>query len=131
MRVIGKIPVELPRFNQKYHMKSYRYNYGVGFLDKDALFFDGIIKTDVHTGEQITWSNAGFAVGEPIFIANPESEEEDGGALLVVALDIEAKHSKLVILDAKTMKEIAYANVTKVVPFGFHGNFFGDTRTDQ
>jgi len=37
-------------------------------------------------------------------------------------------NSFLAVIDAKTMKEIARATVVKVVPVGFHGNFFGNDR---
>ena len=82
-------------------------------------------------GEQTVWSKKECTVGEPVFIPDPKSEFEDGGILLVVVLDIEASHSSLVMLDATTLTEVACAEVPKIVPYGFHGNFYGSPRSDQ
>ena len=42
--------IELPRINQRYHLKKYTFSYGVGFISQDALIFDAIIKTNMNTG---------------------------------------------------------------------------------
>jgi carotenoid cleavage dioxygenase-like enzyme len=82
-------------------------------------------------GEQTWWNKAGHTVGEPVFIPDPKSEFEDEGVLLVVVLNVEACHSQLLVLDARTLTEVATADVPKIVPYGFHGNFYGTPRSDQ
>ena len=62
-----------------------------------------------------------LTAGEPIFVADPESEDEDGGVVLSVVLDGVAGKSYLLVLDAKEFKEVGRANVDGVVGFGFHG----------
>ena len=49
--------------------------------------------------------------------------EEDDGVVLTIVLDSTLLQSKLVILDAKTMEEIARAEMKTIVPAGFHGTF--------
>ena len=46
---------------------------------------------------------------EPIFVARPGARTEDDGVLLTMALDAEHRHSSLIIIDAKNMKELARA----------------------
>jgi torulene dioxygenase len=112
--------LELPAINPTRLTRKHRYVYAVVDTGKSA-FFDGLVKYDVDTHESFQWSYHGQTAGEPIFVADPDSDEEDGGVLLSVVLDgIEGK-SYLLVLDAKTMKEVGRASVDGVVGFGFHG----------
>jgi torulene dioxygenase len=86
-----------------------------------STFADGLVKYDAETHTTLRWSQQGQTPGEPIFVADPSSTEEDGGALLSVVLDGPNGKSYLLVLDAKTMKEIGRAHVDGVVGFGFHG----------
>ena len=56
--------------------------------------------------------------GEPIFVASPEARE-DYGAILSVVLDV-------LVLDAISFEEVARARAPHHIPFGFHGEHFGD-----
>jgi beta-carotene 15,15'-monooxygenase len=49
---------------------------------------------------------------------------EDDGVVLVVALDTEAGHSWLLVLDGETFTERARAQVPHAIPFDFHGRYF-------
>lgn len=111
---------ELPAINPTRLMRKHRYVYAVSDTGNSA-FFDGLIKYDVDTHENVQWTYHSQTAGEPIFVADPGSEDEDGGVLLSVVLDgIEGK-SYLLVLDAKTMTEVGRASVDGVVGFGFHG----------
>jgi carotenoid cleavage dioxygenase-like enzyme len=46
--------------------------------------------------------------------------------VLSVVLDGEKGNSFLLVLDAKTFTEQARAEVPQHIPFGFHGEFFGE-----
>jgi len=122
-KVIYGHGVELPRFNQLYHMKEYRYFYAV-YLSNHAGIFDSLVKVDT-LGSDTRWQVEGTYPSEPIFIPNPYSKSEDDGVLLSVVLDTKKKDSFLVVIDAKSMNEIGRATASNVIPFGFHGNFFG------
>ena len=114
---------ELPTINPKFVTRQHRYVYGVvnrGY----SSFLDGICKTDTRTGEALFWDDWGCTPGEAIFVANPAGDGEDDGVLMSVVLDGRAagkESSFLLVLDAKTMKEMARAEVNGVVGLGFHG----------
>ncbi len=112
--------LELPAINPTKLMREYRYIYGVTDTGKSA-FFDGLVKYDLETHDNMQWSYRGQTAGEPIFVADPASEDEDGGVLLSVVLDGVEGKSYLLVLDAKTMREVGRADVEGVVGFGFHG----------
>jgi len=121
-----KTSIELPRFNQNYHMKRHSYTYGISGkkIGGIAKYCDGKEPESLHYS-----AGDGRYCSEPIFIANPEGREEDDGVLLTVVLDGENCSSSLVILDANSMKEIGSARVPNVVPHGFHGNFYPSEKT--
>jgi beta,beta-carotene 9',10'-dioxygenase len=59
-------------------------------------------------------------------MARPAGVEEDDGVLLSVVLDIGARSSFLLVLDAATLGELARASAPHHIPFGFHGNYFSN-----
>jgi torulene dioxygenase len=111
---------DLPAMNPRFVTKPSRYIYGVS--DRDlSTFFDGIVKYDMKTHTPIFWSVHGHNPGEPIFVADPEGTAEDDGVLISVVLDGYEEKSYLLVLDAKTLKEVGRASMECVVSFGFHG----------
>ncbi|KAI9279226.1 carotenoid oxygenase [Umbelopsis sp. AD052] len=117
---------ELPRINDSYFAKPYTYYYAINLNDPTAInayIANSLSKVNVKTEDYWVWKEEHCLPGEPIFIANPEGTEEDDGVLLSVVLDEAKGASFLLVLDAKTMKEIARAETNSVVPFGFHGAF--------
>lgn len=78
-------------------------------------------------GSGLVWREEGCVPGEPIFVPRPGGTEEDDGVVLTVVLDSTLLRSKLMILDAKTMKEIGRADMKTVFPLGFHGVFTNST----
>lgn len=127
--------IELPTIHPaKYHRK-YRYCYGVSVGGgPEVVISDEILKLDMDhpdiesgeirsDGSGLVWREEGCVPGEPVFVPRPGGTEEDDGVVLTIVLDSTLLRSKLVILDAKTMKEIARAEMTTVFPVGFHGTF--------
>lgn len=102
----------------------YRYCYGVG--RKSAAFDDRLHKVDVERASAETWHEAGLHPGEALFVPDPNGEEEDDGALLSVALDVEEERSCLLVFDAAAFEEVARAYLPDALPFGFHGSFYPD-----
>jgi len=111
---------ELPVINSRFVTKKHRYMYGICDTGL-STFSDGLLKYDADTHTVTRWSQHGQTAGEPVFVQDPESDEEDGGVLLSVVLDGPNGKSYLMVLDAKTMKEIGRAHVDGAVGFGFHG----------
>ena len=116
---------ELPSVNNSVRTRRHRYIYGVTDTGKSS-FLDGLIKYDVETMENLQWSEHGQTAGEATFIADPEGTAEDDGVLMTVVLDGVNGDSYLLVLDAKTMREVGRANVGSVVGFGFHGTHVPD-----
>ncbi len=114
--------VELPALNPFCMTKRHRYIYGV--TDRGlSSFVDGVGKFDCETQKSLIWSQKGHTPAEPIFMPDPDKgeEDEDAGILLVVVLDGYQEKSYLLVLDAKTMREMGRADVGQSVAFGFHG----------
>lgn len=117
---------ELPTINLNFVTREHRFVYGVvnrGY----SSFLDGICKTDTKTGEALYWDERGCTPGEAIFVPDPAGTGEDDGVLLSVVLDTRKageESSFLLVLDARTMRELGRAEVGGVVGFGFHGCHF-------
>ena len=61
-----------------------------------------------------------------MFVATPGAADEDDGVILSVVLDAKKASSFLLILDASSFRELARAEVSHHIPFGFHGQHFAD-----
>ncbi|KAF2448415.1 hypothetical protein P171DRAFT_440796 [Karstenula rhodostoma CBS 690.94] len=113
--------IELPRINDNYHHKPYRYAYGVHTV-KRGFFVDSIVKIDIETQTTKLWvPGTNHLPSEPIFVPRPGCDDEDDGVLLTVAMDSETSRSNLVVIDAKSMKELGRANMPIAMGYGFHG----------
>jgi beta,beta-carotene 9',10'-dioxygenase len=113
--------IDLPRINySRCNERPYRYAWGVGTGDG---WLDRIVKADVVERRSTVWSEEGCFPGEPVFVAAPDADHEDEGVLLSVVLDGRAGNSFLLVLDARSLDELARAEVPHHIPFGFHGQF--------
>lgn len=115
--------MELPRINDAYARKEYRYSYGV-HCAKPGYFADSLIKLDMKTGQWKVWEPCTPQLpSEPIFVAAPEAENEDDGVLLFVTMNSDTRASSLVVLNAITMEEMGRAHMPIVMGYGFHGTW--------
>jgi carotenoid cleavage dioxygenase-like enzyme len=113
--------IELPRINySRCNERPYRYAWGVGI---GGGWNDRIVKADVLERRSMTWSEQGCFPGEPVFVAAPDADDEDEGVLLSIVLDGRKGNSFLLVLDARSLDELARAEVPHHIPFGFHGQF--------
>jgi carotenoid cleavage dioxygenase-like enzyme len=112
--------LELPRINYgRCNERPYRYAWGAGI---GGRWIDRIVKADVHERTASVWSEPGAYPGEPVFVAAPDGRDEDDGVLLSVVLG-PSGNSFLLALDARSLEELARAEVPHHIPFGFHGMF--------
>ena len=111
---------ELPVINPRHVTRKHRFVYGVR-LGGESSFIDGLSKFDVETQSASYWFERGQSPGEPIFVGRPGATEEDDGVLLSVVLDGLRGKSYLLVLDARSLSEIARADVFGAIGFGFHG----------
>lgn len=118
-------PIEFPTTHYaEANTHPYRYCYGVG---KDpGSFNDRLHKIDVEHVTDEAWEEEGLHPGEPLFVPEPDGDEEDDGVLLSVALDAEKERSCVLVLDAAAFEEIARAYLPSALPFDFHGSFYLD-----
>jgi carotenoid cleavage dioxygenase-like enzyme len=121
-RELADVDFELPRIDYaRLNQRPYRYAYGVGQRTRASAFIDQLAKVDVKSGEALTWHDRGCFPGEPVFVRRPGGRREDDGVLLSVVLDARARTSFLLVLDARSLTELARAVVPHHIPFGFHG----------
>ncbi len=121
--LLSDVPIELPRFDyQRRAGRSYRYVYAAG-SDAPGDFLDKLVKLDLDQGTVSSWREEGCYPGEPVFVAAPQTTNEDDGVILSVVLDARKTTSLLLILDASTFGELARAELPHHIPFGFHGNY--------
>jgi all-trans-8'-apo-beta-carotenal 15,15'-oxygenase len=116
--------------------RSYRYVYlaAADQVNGQNAPLQGVVKVDLHTGAETLWSAAPAGYGnEPVFIprAQPNAAgcytavegPEDDGWLVVMIYDGQRETSAIVILDARTMTQVARLNLKHHVPYGLHGTF--------
>ncbi|MBE9028165.1 carotenoid oxygenase family protein [filamentous cyanobacterium LEGE 11480] len=127
---------EFPMVHPALVGREYRYTYlgAADQADGSNAPLQGIVKVDLQTGEETLWSAApaGYA-NEPVFIprAQPDASgcytqvdgAEDDGWLTAVIYDGKQERSAIVILDARTMEQVARLNLKHHVPYGLHGTF--------
>jgi carotenoid cleavage dioxygenase-like enzyme len=112
--------LDLPRINYpRVNERPYRYAWGAG---AEGGWFDRIVKADVVQRRATVWAQDGASPGEPVFVGAPDAKDEDEGVLLSVVLSADG-NSFLLVLDARSMEELARASVPHHIPFGFHGMF--------
>ena len=119
------ISIELPVINYaKYNGKKYQYMYGVNYYKTPF----SVIKVDAENPKaylEKKYSNDKIKElpSEPVFVANPDAKSEDDGVLLVMVLS--DQNDSLSVLDAKSMNEIARAELPSEAKaaFTFHGFF--------
>ena len=117
--------LEFPRINSNYNSKEYSYIYAVDpRLLSSLTDLRPIYKINTHTRTKLIWQEPGLLPGEPLFVANPTATSEDDGVVMSLVLNVNMNQSFLLILDAKSFKEIARIYTPYIAPFGLHGQFF-------
>jgi carotenoid cleavage dioxygenase-like enzyme len=119
----GEPGFEGPIINPNKQFKPHRYVYGSGSM-LPGYYANALCKLDLATGETKLWrDNEHSFPGEPKFIPNQESMDEDDGVLMTTLSDIRENGSdSLVFLSAKTMEELGRAAVGSAqIPQSLHG----------
>ena len=116
--------LEFPRINYlKYNGQSYRYAYGISNLLSETL-----VKVNVDTKESYEWKEECTSPSEPVFLPAHDAQDEDDGVVVSIVTGAKEKKSFLLVLDGKTFKEIARAEVSETIKPSFHGDFFASTK---
>lgn len=124
----GNLCGELPRINQNYNGKPYRFAYCFSNVaGQEHRFF--LSKVDVTTGDWQRWEREGWYPSEPVFVPRPGAVEEDDGVVLSSLLhEDNEKKLALVVLDARSFLELAVVEFDSPspIPGDFHGWFLQD-----
>ena len=120
-------PQEFPRHDERLVGKPYRYGYcgtpGAGGL------FGGLLKHDLHTGEELHRDDGvSKQYQEPVFVPRSEEADEDDGWVMSYCHDSDRNVAEVVILHAQDFlgEPLATIDLGVRVPFGFHGNWVAD-----
>lgn len=117
--------MELPRINEVFNTKNYRFFYAAGSRQAHpGNFMDRLVKFDNQNRTTKIWEETTCYPGEPVFISSPHGQTEDDGLILSLVLHAKKGKSFLLILDAASFKEQARVWVPHHIPFGFHGQFY-------
>ena len=121
---IGEV-IELPQIHPaKVGQGQARWVWGAGLDAADREhFFDRTVRIDLQTGERREWPRPDAVQMEPLFVARPDSVEEDDGVLLVPTLSNTDRATMIAVLDPRRMECIATIEAPQVIPFGFHAAF--------
>jgi carotenoid cleavage dioxygenase-like enzyme len=130
VREMNFASIELPRINDTYNMRPYKYVYGVSLGEtadgsNDEPPFSHLSKVNLDAGSSMVYTQPRTFFSEPIFVASPDADagDEDAGCVVSVAYNAGNDKSYLLVLNAKTFMEVARAECVGKVAAGFHGAF--------
>jgi carotenoid cleavage dioxygenase len=95
-----------------------------GYMGKGALNYDLIDEREV-----AYFDYGDFFGGEALFVPKAGASSEDDGYLLDLLMT--ASEAALLILDAKSMEEIARLHLPQRVPFGLHACWLDQQKVEQ
>jgi carotenoid cleavage dioxygenase len=115
-------PQEFPRVDDRLAGRRHRFGYSVGIAPADKG--DAVLRHDRASGErQVRGFGRGHHVGEMTFVPSAPDAAEDDGVLLGYVTDLAADRTDLVVLDSRTLDDVARVHLPVRVPAGFHGNW--------
>ncbi|KAF7651197.1 hypothetical protein LDENG_00114300 [Lucifuga dentata] len=101
--------------------KKYSFAYGLGL---NHFIPDRIVKLNVQTKQTWVWQEEECYPSEPLFVPRPGAAEEDDGVLLSIVVKPGAdRPGRLLVLDARELKELARAEVNTIIPVTLHGTY--------
>ncbi len=119
-RVLTDVSFDLITLHPDKVGQPYRYVWGLADHGS-GVWWSSLVKIDLETGEHLEWYKEDHYASEPNFLPRPGATEEDDGVLISTVLGGDLGHSYLLVLDAKTMTEIARADAPHFLPFTSHG----------
>ncbi|RDI60298.1 retinal pigment epithelial membrane protein [Nocardia pseudobrasiliensis] len=126
-QIIDDLAVEFPTLNEDYLGVEHRYQYAISFPDEKGFGGYGVVKYDRTTGaRRIRRIGDARLPSEAVFVPAAAGTGEDDGYLLTVVSDLKQNASRLLVLDASGLDEIAVVHLPRRVPAGIHGSWIPD-----
>lgn len=119
---------ERPSANLAYAGRRNRYGY---LLDEEADGYmgKGVLKYDLLEEREVKYVSYGdFHGGEALFVPRRGARDEDEGYLLDLLMADD--RAELLVLDARSMEEVARLRLPARVPFGVHACWLGREELD-
>ncbi|MBR1301127.1 carotenoid oxygenase family protein [Bradyrhizobium sp. AUGA SZCCT0042] len=117
-RVLLQHGYERPSLNLDYVGKKSRYGY---LIDEESAGYmgKGVLKYDLLSEKEVKHFDYGeFFGGEALFVPKEGAVDEDDGYLLELLMSDAT--AQMLILDAKSMTEVARLHLPQRVPYGVH-----------
>ncbi|MBB5918294.1 carotenoid cleavage dioxygenase [Nocardia transvalensis] len=113
--------VEFPTVRDEVVGRPNRYLYTMGGA--------GLVKYDTERGAAAEYvAGAGDHLGEAVFVPAAGASAEDDGWLLTIATPGDGSASRLLVLDATDLHDVAAVRLPRRVPRGFHGSWIEDAK---
>jgi carotenoid cleavage dioxygenase len=108
---------ERPSINRAWSGKKNRYAYLID--EAEGYMGKGVLKYDLQTQKELAYVGYGrFYGGEALFIPRKSAVQEDDGYLL--ELLVSPTDAEVLVLDARSMRELARLELPSRVPLGVH-----------
>jgi carotenoid cleavage dioxygenase-like enzyme len=120
---------ERPSCNLAYIGKKNRYAY---LIDEERAGYmgQGVLKYDLLDEKEIAYFDYGdYRGGEALFVPRDNPTAEDDGYLLELLMADD--RACLIVIDARSMKELARLHLPQRVPFGVHACWLDDTKLSE
>lgn len=114
-------PFDFPKTSPLYRGKPYRYVWGA-CSTRPTNAHNSVAKFDLENGTVEVWHESGTLVGEPAFVPAPNATAEDDGVVLCVLVQADGT-SAMLVLDGRSLAEVARCTVPYQLTIGFHGTF--------
>lgn len=115
---------ELPSVSPLAGLGPRRYTWAIGARPGHPdPFFHGLWKLDTESGDLRMLDLGDDLPGEPVIVPRPGAREQDDAWLLSLVYRAGSRRSDLLILDARTLDEVACVALPHHVPPGFHGTW--------
>lgn len=124
-RLPGHDGVEFTQWDWRKTGVKTRYSYSAAVLDNETPgFFNGVERLDHETGEFLLHDfGRGRFTSELVFVPRNKTADEADGFLVAALFNAASQTSEVVVLNAKTLEEVAIAPLHHHIPYGFHGGF--------
>ena len=118
---------EFPRVDERLVSRRHRFGYSVAVVEDDEKHLDfganALLKHDLVAGTTQAREFSNGAAAEFVMVPSSPDAAEDDGVLMGFVYDRDRDASDLVLLDARTMDDVAAVHLPVRVPYGFHGNW--------